>query len=110
MERNLLIVGWVLIVPSVGLLFEFNGFLFSLLVIGSLLRLVYHAIRLPSGERDYFRYLPLLAGLVAYLSDGWFEWFGLRALLLVLWGFLIYSEWRVFQFLRREESSPRDPK
>ncbi|MEM9479135.1 MAG: hypothetical protein AAGA58_05660 [Verrucomicrobiota bacterium] len=101
-DRNLLIIGWLLIVPSISLLIIFNGYILALLLIGGFSRLLVTAIRLPNREMEYIRYLfvgfPILTGLYIHfelLSDWIF--------LVGFWSFLLYSEWRFFVHNRAEQ-------
>ncbi|MEM9282618.1 MAG: hypothetical protein AAGA96_12390 [Verrucomicrobiota bacterium] len=92
MDRNLRILCWILILPSPWLLFQVNGYVMAMLLIGGGGRLLLTAIRMPIEKLNYFKFLPyafiVLTGIAMQFGfvRGWM-------FLAVFWAFLFYSEW-----------------
>ncbi len=104
-ERNLFWLGWMLILPSVSLFFEFRPWIAALLVAGCFIRLIRVVLQLPTGQRGFFHWLPKSFAVWILLLS--FTVFPLRFLLLpALWGFLAYAEWRLHRHQRLESRSP----
>lgn len=107
-DRNLFIISWLLILPSVSLLFLFNGYIIALLLIGGFTRLFYTAIRLPTGQRGYFQFLLYGFGISQGLFF-WLDFIGVWIFLIFFWGFLLYSEWRLLSHNRADDVGKPDP-
>jgi len=107
-DRNLLIICWLLILPSIALLYRYNGYLLALLLVGGFSRLLVAAIRLPSGERGYFRILIFGLSILSVIIIR-FEILGPFVYLPAFWIFLGYSDYRFFRFNRSQEEGGDAP-
>jgi hypothetical protein len=107
-DRNLFIISWILILPSISLLFLYNGYILALLLIGGFARLFFTAIRLPNGQRGYFQFLLYGFGIINGLFF-WLDFIGGWIFLIFFWGFLLYSELRVHRHNRAEQAGDLKP-
>lgn len=103
-DRNLFIICWLLILPSISLFFVFNGYVLALVLIGGFARLLIAAVRLPSGQRGYFQVLFFGFGIVNGIIS-WLEFIGPWIYLIFFWGFLLYSDWRLLRYCRVKQVS-----
>ena len=108
-DRNLMTLGWMIILPSLGLLFGPNTALLFLLLIGGFSRLLVVAIRLPKAERGFFRYLisgfMILVGLVIQVEIRTEFRLDLSILFLVyFWGSIAYADTRFLRYNRAQQA------
>ncbi|NRB74739.1 MAG: hypothetical protein HRU46_10310 [Verrucomicrobiales bacterium] len=105
-DRNGLIACWVLIIPSVVLYSKFNPWILGMLLIGGFLRLVIDAIRLPNGQRGFYKVLFIAPSVILALiikfeqltSGGWI-------FLTFFIVFVAYADWRFIRY-NRERKDP----
>lgn len=98
-DRNLFILTWTMILPSVGFLFFFKPLLLTLLLIGGLSRLLIIAVRLPNGKRGF--YGPAISGfmvLVALMIQLPERFHDGRIFLLYFWAVIVYAEMKFFRY------------
>ena len=108
-DRNILILCWLMILPSISLFFVFNQVILTFLFIGGLSRLWVAALRLPNGERGfYFHMLTCLVTLTAVLAYLKTESSGGLLYLVLFWGFIIYADYRFLRYNRTQRSDPSE--
>ncbi len=107
-DRNGLIACWLMILPSLVLYFEFHASVLGFLLIGGSLRLIIDAVRLPNGQRGFYKILFIAPGGILalslmfenLLSTGWIY-------LTFFLAFVAYADWRFVRYNReRVDATP----